>query len=368
MEQFSTAVTKLIQKQDLSYDEMIYYFKKLMNNEETEMHQGAFLSALAAKGESPEEIKAVWQCIMDLDTVIAKPEVSAPLVENSGTGMDRLKTFNISSLAALCAASEGVVIARHGARAMTSKCGAIDVLENAGVFVDAPAPLVKQSIEQTGIGIYNGMSPQIHPNALGRILSQISFGTVLNVAASLANPAIPEYAVRGVYEKEMLLPVANIMKEIGYRKAYIICGLNSEGISMIDEASTIGDTAYAYLGEDGRIEQGIISPESVGIKRVDPDQIRAMETKEANTDLFMKVLCGKATDAQTDITALNAGLILMLAGKANSLTDGVQLARDAIYSGKAYAKLEQWVSVQDNPENKGAGKIKLDALRERNSL
>jgi anthranilate phosphoribosyltransferase len=121
MEQFSTAVTKLIQKQDLSYDEMIYYFKKLMNNEETEMHQGAFLSALAAKGESPEEIKAVWQCIRIWIRYCQTRSIRPRLWKTAGREwiVSKHSTSALSPLC--CAASEGVVIARHGARAMTSK-------------------------------------------------------------------------------------------------------------------------------------------------------------------------------------------------------------------------------------------------------
>ncbi len=368
MEQFSTAVTKLIQKQDLSYDEMNYYFRKIMNNEETEMHQGAFLSALAAKGESPEEIKAVWQCIMELDTVVAKPNVSVPVVENSGTGMDRLKTFNISSLAALCAAADGVTIARYGARAITSKCGAVDVLESAGIFVDAEAVGVKQSIEEAGIGIFNGMSPRIHPQALGRILSQISFGTVLNIAASLANPAMPEYAVRGVYEKEMVLPVAKIMKEIGYKRAYVVCGLNSDGISMIDEASTIGQTAYAYLSEDGTIEQGMFTPESAGLRMTTAEEIKTCNSVEESADCFIKVLGGKGTRAQNDIVALNAALIFLVGGQVDSIREGCDKAKEMLFGGQALGKLRQWATVQRDPENNYAGILKLEKLMERNAL
>ncbi len=362
MEQFSTAITKLINKEDLTYEEMSYYFRKLMNNEETEMHQGAFLSALAAKGESPQEIKAVWQAIMDLDTADGIPDVDADLLENSGTGMDRLKTFNISSLAALIAAADGVKIARHGARAITSKCGAIDVLEAVGVYVDADAETVKKSVETAGIGIFNGMSPKIHPFALGRILSQISFGTVLNVAASLANPAKPTLAVRGVYEKGMCLPVAQIMKEIGFKRAFVLCGLNDEGISMIDEASTIGETAYAYLKEDGTIEEGTFTPESLGLTRTTADAIRAMDSVEENAKLFLRVLTGKATAEQEDIVCLNAALILTVAGNVGSIEEGCAKAKTLLKDGSALVKLREWTQTQSDPDNSNAGTEKLEAL------
>lgn len=365
MEKFSTAVTKLIQKEDLSYDEMNYYFRRIMNNEETEMHQGAFLSALSAKGETPDEIQAVWQSIIELDTVYAKPNVCVPIVENSGTGMDKIKSFNISSLSAICAAADGVVIARHGARAITSLCGAVDILENVGVGVEVEADIVKNSIETCGIGIYNGMSPLIHPQALGRILSQISFGTVLNTAASLANPGMPDYAVRGVYHKDMVIPVANIMKKIGYKKAIVINGLDKDGNSALDEASILGETVYAFLNEDGTITSGSFMPEDMGLKTGELDDILAKGGSQENAERFIRILKGKGTQAETDIVCLNTALILFLTGKADTIKEGCQRTLEIINSQAAVNKLIEWVKTQNKEENKERALTRLMSLIEK---
>ena len=152
-----------------------------------------------------------------MDTLKVSPNVRA--AGGTAAGMDSIKTFNISTAASIVAAAEGISMAKHGSRAVTSRCGTVDILEVLGVDVDCEVGLVKRSIEVAGIGIFNGTSKRVHPSALSRILSQIRFGTILNVAASLANPALPTYGVRGS-QPEMILPVARAMR-IGYRG---LCG------------------------------------------------------------------------------------------------------------------------------------------------
>ena len=141
-------------------------FHPILLNEQPDLQQGAFLAAITAKGPTPEEIAGIWEAIYEVDTVKVRPEVSGPLVENCGTGMDSIKTFNVSTAAALVAASDGVFIARHGARAITSRCGTVDLLESLGIDMECDAAVVKRSIEKAGIGIFNGMSQKVHPQAL----------------------------------------------------------------------------------------------------------------------------------------------------------------------------------------------------------
>jgi len=236
---FGQAITKLINKENLTRTEAKKLFAEILENRQTEMQQGAFLAALSAKGSTVEEIAGSWEAIFELDTVKVTPDINKPLVENCGTGMDEVNTFNISTAASIIAAAAGVVMAKHGARALTSTSGTIDILEELGVNVECEPDTVKKSIEKAGIGIFNGMSPKVHPRALGRILANISFGTILNTSASLANPALPQYGVRGVYSKELLNSVPLVMHEIGYKKAIVVHGLDENGNGM-DEASTLG--------------------------------------------------------------------------------------------------------------------------------
>jgi anthranilate phosphoribosyltransferase len=354
---FGAVVGKLINSQNLTRSESREMFFQILNNEQSDMQQGAFLAALTAKGATAEEIAGVWEAIYELDTVKVSPEADFPLVDNCGTGMDTLKTFNISTAASIIAAAEGIPMAKHGARAISSVCGTIDILEELGVDVECDSEVVKKSIENAGIGIFNGMSPKVHPQALGRILSQISFGTVLNIAASLANPALPKYAVRGVYAKEMLEPVAMVMREIGYKKALVVHGLSEDGTQGMDEASTLGETFIAELKEDGTIVNYSFLPEELNIKRVTREEVSPLAEREQEAARLVKVLTGKDNGARSDIVCLNAALVLYLTNKSITIKEGYKKAKEIIRSGRAIVKLRNWVEEQNTNREKGLSKL-----------
>lgn len=343
MKQFGSTITKLINKENLGREEAKAVFYDIIGNETTDMHQGAFLAALTAKGETAEEIAGSWDAIYHLDTVKVNPDVAGPIVDNCGTGMDSFKSFNISTAASLVAAAEGVTIARHGARALSSVCGTVDILEELGVKVDCTPEETKEHIEELGIGLFNGMSPLVHPQALGRILSQISFGTVLNISASLANPALPTYAVRGVYSPELLELVPQIMKEIGYKRALVIYGAVDEeqGLGM-DEASVIGRTQVAELMEDGSVKRYSFYPADLGIQVGDPEDLRPLGDRTKEAERMRRILSGQGTTTESDVVSLNAGLIFYLTNKAESIEAGYRMASKTLASGKALTLLEHW--------------------------
>ncbi|MCC5911696.1 MAG: anthranilate phosphoribosyltransferase [Clostridiaceae bacterium] len=357
MKEFGAGIAKLIRKENLTRDEAKIAFMQILKNEQTDMHQGAFLAALTAKGETAEEIAGSWEAIYHTDTVKVKPDIESPLVDNCGTGMDSFKTFNISTCASIVAAAGGVVMAKHGARALTSVCGTIDILEELGIDVECESEVVKKSIESAGIGIFNGMSPKVHPVALGRILSQISFGTVLNISASLANPALPTYGVRGVYSKELLELVPQIMKEIGYKKALVVHGLTDEGDRGMDEASTVGRTYVAELKEDGRIEHYSFLPEDIGIVRGNKEELRPLGNRREEAIRLLKILKGEDQGTRFDIVCLNAALIFYMMGQVESIQHGYHHAKDIILSGKALDKLRDWVRMQNSDLHTGCEKL-----------
>jgi anthranilate phosphoribosyltransferase len=183
-EDFGSMITELIGGRNLTRSEACEMFRQVLMNEQPELHQGAFLAAMTAKGVTPEEIAGIWKAIYEYDTMKISPVVLSPLVENCGTGMDTLNTFNISTAASIVAAANGICMAKHGARAITSRCGAVDILEAVGVDVECEVEIVKRSIEKAGIGIFNGMNPRIHPQ-LARILSQIRFENCMKMVKSL---------------------------------------------------------------------------------------------------------------------------------------------------------------------------------------
>jgi anthranilate phosphoribosyltransferase len=355
---FGAAIGSLIQKKDLGREECRVLFHEILNNTQNDMQQGAFLAALASKGETIEEIAGVWEAVYQLDTVQVKPNVGdLPLVDNCGTGMDSFKTFNISTAASVIAAAAGTVMARHGARAITSSCGTVDMVEALGVDVECDPGIVVKSIEEAGVGVFNGMSPRVHPRALGRILSQISFGTVLNIAASLANPALPEYGVRGVCSGELLQHVPHIMREIGYRRAVVVNGLVAGSPYSMDEASTAGETLVAELHEDGAIRHYSFYPEDFGIRRSAPDELLPGANLEEEVRRMVALLVGEGSSARREIASLNAGLILYVSGAAPDIREGYHTALETIRSGKAMEKLYDWVRVQNTDPSGGIARL-----------
>jgi anthranilate phosphoribosyltransferase len=372
---FGAEVQRLIDRQDLTRERTYELFRQMLLGEQPDLQQGALLAAMVAKGETPEEIAGAWQAIVDFDTVPAAlasadaARARGPLVENSGTGMDTLKTFNVSSAAAIIAAAKGARLARHGARALTSRCGAVDILEAVGVDMDCDGATVERSIDVAGIGIFNGMSPAVHPGGLGRILSQIRFGSTLNIAASLANPVRPTHGVRGVYADGMLGPVGNVMMEIGYEHALVVHGYDDRREGGMDEFSVLGTTVVSELRANGSRDAYTVEPEDFGMRRAAHSEIAPLADLRAESVRFVRVLGGRGHEACGDAACLNAAAVLYVAGRAVDLTDGLAQAREAVASGAALDKLEEWVAAQSGGVGqRAAGEARLSALREEAGL
>ena len=354
MKQFGQSINSLIAGRDLGREQTRRLFSEILLGEQSEIHQGAFLSAITAKGPSPAEIAGAWEAIYEIDTTKVLPETKTPLVDNCGTGMDAFKTFNISTGAAVVAAAGGVCVARHGARAITSRCGTVDLCEMLGVDVECDSDTVRQSIEKTGIGLFNGMSPATHPKALFRILSQMSFGSILNIAASLANPANPALGVRGVYSADMIDPVAQTMKEMGFKKALVFHGTSGNGVGGMDELSPVGKSHVGELGPDGQITRYTVDPKSLGLNNgVSLVDIAAGTDRREEALRLLRVLSGADKGPSYETICLNAAPIFYVADQADSLQQGMEKARETIDSGKALNKLRQWVKAQNRDPRKG---------------
>lgn len=356
---FGVCLQRLIGGESLSEDEAYAVFSQVLRDEQTEMHQGAFLAALAAKGETVEEIVGVWRAIREIDTVQVSAALPAPLFENSGTGMDPIKTFNVSSAAAIVAAACGVRMARHGARAITSRCGTVDIMEAVGVDVECDVPTVEKSICEVGIGLFNGNSAKVHPTALGRILSRIRFGSVLNIAASLAHPCRPSLGLRGVHSVTMLDKTARAMMAVGYERGMVVCGSDGRSGKAVDEVSITGRSVAIRFGSEGE-DRIYIEPEDVGLRRAAVEAVAATGDLRREAQRFVRVLSGRGNAACLDFTCLNAGAVLLVAEAAEDLADGVRRSREAIESGRALAKLREWVATQAAPG--GAGTARLEGL------
>lgn len=352
-------ITRLMSNTDLSRDESFSAFQMILKNEVSEMQQGAFLAALTAKGENADEVAGGWQAVYDLDTEKVTLD-DLEIVENCGTGMDSFKTFNISTAAALVGGAGGIHIARHGARAITSARGTVDMAESLGVDMECDVNTVANSIRKCGIGLFNGMSPRVHPMALGRILSQICFGSPLNIAASLANPALPKIAVRGVYSPSLLRPVAEVMDAIGYRDAVIIYGAIAGSDRGMDEASVCGTTRGIHLSR-GSFEELTFSPEDFGLQTHKPEAIAVDRDHHSASLGMIRLLAGEGDAARNDAVILNSALLFYVKKMVASIGEGVDRAREILLSGQGLRLLEKWVEFQN--ENPVAGLAKLAELK-----
>jgi anthranilate phosphoribosyltransferase len=359
--EFGAAIQRIIERRNMTRDESYRMFRELMLNSQPDLQQGAFLAALTAKGETVDEIVGAWQAIDEIDTVHVN-NLPDDIVDNSGTGMDGFKTFNVSSAAALVVAANGVPIARHGARAITSRCGTVDIMEAMGINVEIDPSATADSVRSIGIGLFNGMSPLVHPGGLGRILSQIRFGTTFNIAASLASPARPKVAMRGVYAQALIDPVAQVMRKIGYRRALVVHGSIDGMDAGMDELSVCGTTNVQRI--DGDADSIFtLTPEEAGLPRRSAGEIAATGSLEQESRRFLSVVAGtRRFKGCEDFVALNAGAILWMEGVSHTLSAGVADARHTLASGGALNKLRQWTACQ--ADDTCGGLLRLQRLEQ----
>ncbi|NPV05068.1 MAG: anthranilate phosphoribosyltransferase [Syntrophaceae bacterium] len=351
LKSFGAIITAVMARRHLSRDEARTVFAEILFGDQPDLQKGAFLAALRMKGETADEIAGCFEAIYYLDT--NRIRAGGDIVENCGTGMDTLKTFNVSTLASIVAASLGVRLARHGARAITSRCGTVDLCEALGVDVECDVDTVHRSIEACGLGLFNGMSAQVHPSGLGRILSQVRFGTTLNIAASLANPALPRIAVRGVGEAGQIGPTLDVMERIGYRKAILCHGWDERRQQGMDELSTLGPSVIGVLDGNGGRSLYEMTPEDAGLRCGRRDDLRPRDTVQEEAVEAVRLLAGRGNPSRTDIVALNAGAVLWIAGRAESLRQGTAAALRQIASGAPLQKLRDWVRRQNRDAESG---------------
>ncbi len=357
---FGAIVVKLIQGQDLTRAEAFECWKQVCEEAQSDLQQGAFIGALKAKGETPEEVAGTFEALYEYDTIKVKVSTPEPLIDNCGTGADTLKTLNISTGAAIIASSLGLYVVRHAARAISSNCGAVDVVEAFGVNVESAPELPRKSIENAGICVWNAFLPSVHPRTLARVLSQIRFGSAINLVGPLLNPTMPEYKVMGVPNRQMIDIEVRTLKELGFKRAFVMHGLDDNSGQGMDEVSTLGTTHVAELREDGSIENYEIAPEDFGIPRGTFEEIASTRDVQRDALALLRVLAGKDTGPRADIVCLNTAPLLYVMGKAGSLKQGVEMARQAIADGRPVEKLRDWVTWQnDKPED---GIPKLETL------
>jgi anthranilate phosphoribosyltransferase len=319
---------------NLSAEDSEKAMKLIFSGGSTHAQTAAFLSLLAVKGETPTEI-AAFARVMREHAQKVYPKVAGALVDVCGTGGDAVKTFNISTTAMFAVAAAGVAVAKHGNRSFTSKCGSADVLEALGADLNRTPQQIKEMIEGIGIGfmfapLHHGVMKNVAP-----VRKELGIRTVFNILGPLSNPAGARSQLMGVYDPALTEKLAEVFKELGAEKALVVHG--SPGI---DELSTIGKTKISELS-DGEVRNYFVAPEDFGFSNADAKEL-AGGTPEENAKTLLGILRGEDDGPRRDIVLLNAAAGIFVGGKAETLAEGLEVAKDAIDSGAAYKKLEEF--------------------------
>ncbi len=313
---------------------------RLVFEEATEAQIGALLAALRAKGETEAEIAGFAQGMRDAARTIDPDR--RPLVDTCGTGGDDYSTINVSTTSAIVAAGAGVAVAKHGNYSVSSSSGSADVLEVAGVDVDAEPPLVEEAIERDGIGFM--LAPVFHP-AMKAVIGprkELGMRTLFNVLGPLTNPAGAEAQVLGVYDEELVPVIARALAHMPVERALVVHGAG------MDEIGLHGETCVAEVdGEE--IEEYTLVPEDIGLESAPVDAVAGGSPEENAADL-RGIVTGEVEGAKRDIILANAGAAVYIAGLAESIEEGVEEARASIEGGHAAAKLDDLCARTDEAE------------------
>jgi anthranilate phosphoribosyltransferase len=329
------ALQQVLDGHDLSRDDTREVMGEIMAGEATPAQIGGFLVALRAKGETPDEIAGCAEA-MRAHVLAVKPRRD-DLVDTAGTGGDGAHTINISTAAALVAAAAGAAVAKHGNRAVSSACGSADVLEALGFTLEQEPVRIAESIDELGFGFL--FAPSHHPamRHAAPVRKELATRTVFNVLGPLTNPAGARAQVVGVYSKELVRTIAEVLARLGARRAFVV-----HGAGGIDELSPVGPNLVAEV-VDGTVHERTLDPESeLGVPRCSVEELRGGAPAE-NAAALREVFEG-ADGGRRNAILLNAAGAIAAAGHADDLREGLELARETVDSGAAAARLEQLVS------------------------
>jgi anthranilate phosphoribosyltransferase len=321
----------------LTREEAANAFEQVMSGEATPSQMGGLLMALRVRGETVEEITGAVSAMRAKMLRVSAPPDAVDVV---GTGGDASGSFNISTCAALIVAGAGVPIAKHGNRALSSRSGAADVLSALGVNINLTPDGIGRCIREAGIGFM--FAPAHHPAMKNVAATRVELGTrtIFNLLGPLSNPAGVRRQMVGVFSRQWTQPLAQVLKNLGAERAWVVHG--SDGL---DEITTAGPTSVAAL-ENGAVTSFEISPEEVGLPRVKPENLRGGDAA-ANAKALRGVLEG-TNSAFRDVALFNAAAALVVAGKADTLKEGLHLAVHAVDSGEAEGRLDRLIVVSND--------------------
>ncbi len=326
------SLAKLIRKEDLTEAEMVEATNLIMEGQASQAQIGSFLTALRLKGETVTEIAGAAKVMREK---ALKVKYEAPVViDTCGTGGDGSNTFNISTTAAFIVAAAGIPVAKHGNRAMSSRCGSADLLEALGVKVDLPPERVEKCLQEAGIGFL--FAPAFH-SAMKHVVGprrELGFRTIFNVLGPLTNPAGANCQLLGVYDCSLTGIIAEVLQKLGAKRAMVV-----HGGGGLDELSLEGINQVSFL-KDGIIETFSFRAEDAGLEPASNAQLRG-ETPRDNALVTEAILSGAEQGPRLSVVLLNAAAALMAAGVAVDFKAGIAAARRLIDEGLAFEKLQQ---------------------------
>lgn len=342
------AIKKNINREPLSRDEASLAMKEIMTGSATPSQMSAFLISLRMKGESIEEIVALAKTMKEFSNRI-NPSYNDRLIDVVGTGGDKIKTINLSTISAFVLASANVKIAKHGNRAATGKCGSADVLDRLGYKLDTKPNIVEKCVEKIGIGFM--FAPVFHPamkNVIG-VRREIGVRTIFNILGPLTNPADADSMLVGVADIKLMDKYAEILLKLGCKRAVIV-----HGIDGLDEIATFGKTRMRFIGDlDNTGKEITVKPGDFGLKEITPEEIAGTGI-DYNANIMFQILANRLPINNPNVEAViaNSAVGFIVAGKSSSISEGVEKARETLVSGKCIDKLKEFVKFVDGDVEK----------------
>nr|WP_314766204.1 anthranilate phosphoribosyltransferase [uncultured Lachnoanaerobaculum sp.] len=333
------AIIKIVNKEDLSFDEAYAVMNEIMNGETTPTQNAAFLAALSTKSAKAETTGEIAGCAKAMREHATHVNTDFDLFEIVGTGGDNAGSFNISTTSAIVAAAGGMKVSKHGNRAASSKCGTADCLEALGVNIEEAPVKCRELLEKVGICFFFAQKYHNSMKYVGAIRKELGFRTVFNILGPLTNPAHPKRQLLGVYDEYLIEPLAKVLMELGVKRGMVVYGMDK-----LDEISLSAPTKVCEI-KDGSLHTYEIKPEDFGLFRCKKEDLAGGDPKE-NAAITLSILKGEK-GAKRDAVLLNAGAALYIGEKAKSIQEGINLAARLIDSKKALKVLEDFIKVSN---------------------
>ncbi|MCR5767562.1 MAG: anthranilate phosphoribosyltransferase [Lachnospiraceae bacterium] len=336
------AIVKIVNKGDLTYDEAYAVMNEIMSGETTPTQNAAFLSALSTKSAKAETTDEIAGCAAAMRDHATKVDTGMDVFEIVGTGGDNAHSFNISTTSALVAAAAGVKVAKHGNRAASSLSGTADCLEALGVNISQSPKRCVEMLEEAGMCFFFAQKYHTSMKYVGAIRKELGFRTVFNILGPLTNPGSPKMQLLGVYDEYLVQPLAQVLVSLGIKRGMVVYGQDK-----LDEISASAPTTVCEIS-DGWYKTYVIKPEDFGIERCTKDDLKG-GTPQENAKTTLAILNGEKGPKRNAVL-LNAGASLYIAGKADSLKAGIELAGQILDSGKAVEVLNKMIEVSNRPD------------------